>query len=83
MLDELANWWRTSRERWLTSTPPGPGVSGVEENASHFGQEFVRALALATASGVDEQTIVETIATSVGWTTTRARWFFAVNREHI
>jgi hypothetical protein len=79
------------RERydgWLASAGAGrrraqPGNDDPRE----FGDEFVRALAVAVKSYVesasDEQAMIEAIVTQLGWSQTRARWFIAVNREQV
>jgi hypothetical protein len=88
----LEGGFETLRERyqgWLASTPGAPGrrVRAVDDGAREFGEEFVRALAVAVKSSVesasDEQAIIDAIVTQLGWSPTRARWFIAVNREQV
>jgi hypothetical protein len=79
------------RERWhhwLASAGASPhGPAPVDEFPREFGDEFIRALAVAVKSYVDpvsdEQVIIDAIVTQLGWSPTRARWFIAVNREHV
>jgi hypothetical protein len=79
------------RERyhaWLASRGAAPHRRApVDEFPREFGDEFVRALAVAVKSYVeavsDEQAIIDAIVRQLGWSPTRARWFIAVNREHV
>ena len=80
------------RERyqgWLVSTRAVPrGRTRLADDGSReFGDEFVRALAVAIKSYIDsasdEQVIIDAIVTQLGWSPTRARWFIAVNRDQV
>jgi len=79
---------RERYQRWLASTGAGPHRrASVDEFPREFGDEFVKALAVAVKSYVDpasdEEAIIDAIVTQLGWSPTRARWFIAVNREHV
>lgn len=78
------------RERWLALTQSDAArgeVRPAQQWTREFGDEWVRAYGLAIRIYVDfasdEQAIVEAIVDQLGWTPTRARWFFAVNREQV
>jgi hypothetical protein len=81
---------RERYQQWLATTgvarrrrAGGP----LDERPREFGEEFVRALAVAVKSyaesASDEQAIIDAIVTQLGWSPTRARWFIAVNREQV
>jgi hypothetical protein len=76
------------RERWLSlrgSHASFIAARPVEER--QFGDEFVRAFAVASKSYLDhasdEQAVIEAIVNQLGWSPTRARWFLAINREQV
>ena len=76
------------RERYHQSrAAPQLQAGPADDRPPEFGDEFVTALALAIKSYVeaasDEQAIIDAIVTRLGWTPTRARWFIAVNRDHV
>jgi hypothetical protein len=81
------------RERYrgsLASTRAAAGrrLHAVDDDGPReFGDEFVRALAVAVKSSVesaaDEQAIIDAIVAQLGWSPTRARWFVAVNRDQV
>jgi hypothetical protein len=80
---------RQRYQRWLASARAAPhGRAGpADDGPREFGDEFVRALAVAIKSyadsASDEQAIIDAIVAQLGWSPTRARWFIAVNRDQV
>ena len=80
---------RDRYQRWLATTrvEPRRAVFHPADEPREFGDEFVKALAVAVKSYVesasDEQAIIDAIVMQLGWSPTRARWFIAVNREQV
>jgi hypothetical protein len=62
-------------------------MRATPERTREFGDEFVRAFALAIKSHVDfaadDQAVIDAIVRQLGWSPTRARWFVTVNREQV
>ena len=77
------------RDRSLATRGAAPGAQVVAPEQSTLpqpGDQFARAVELARdgdAFVADEERIVATIAATLGWSRTRARWFIAVNREQL
>ena len=75
--------WRAGARARSSPRAPRP----ADDTPREFGDEFVRALTLAIKAHVeqatDQEAIIDAIVAQLGWSPTRARWFFDVNRDQV